>query len=199
MKTPTTFGELEQAAQLPFHEGNSLISRAKKALVESWGASIYPNWGHGYLHSSDHTAALRILLGREPTFRETYDSWHGGSKNIDAARIKEGGGGRPAEWDSMTAEGKLYAVLVHRYGINRGSKILDGMKDPDKAATQALLDEWSGGPVPPPAPPPLPPVEPPPPPPAPPVQLDYKSLLVVLRGDLAAALEKVDAALRTRP
>lgn len=196
MKTPVNYTELDEAATLPFKEGNALISRANKGLVENWGRSLYSNFGLGFLHSSDHLAALRILLEREPTFAEVYRSWHvSGSKTIDDARKKQNSG-RPSEWNSMDAQARRYAVLVHLYGIRDGSRILDGKKkDPHPDATQALLEEWSGGPVTPPAPPP--PVEPPAPPPAPP-KIDYKSLLVVLRGDLAAALEKVDEALRRR-
>lgn len=143
MKIPTTCAELYEAANLPFEEGNSLISQADNALVVECFSRIYPNFGFGYLHSSDHYAALKVLLEREPTFREVYDSYHGGSKNIDAARIKAGGGQRPAGWESWTEEQRMYAVLVHVHGITLGSKILDGKKkDPKPEKTREIMRLW---------------------------------------------------------
>lgn len=143
MKIPATCPELYEAANLPFNEGNGLISRADKALVVQCFSKIYANFGFGYLHSSDHYAALKVLLEREPTFREVYDSYHSGSKNIDAARIKAGGGQRPEGWDTWTEEQRRYAVLVHLYGITAGSKILDGKrKDPNPQQTRELMLLW---------------------------------------------------------
>jgi uncharacterized protein YndB with AHSA1/START domain len=143
MKIPTTCPELYEAANLPFQEGNTLISQADNALVVECFSKIYSNFGSGYLHSSDHYAALRVLLDREPTFREVYDSYHSGSKNIDAARIKAGGGQRPQEWEHWTEEQRRYAVLVHLYGISAGSKILDGKrKDPSPEKTRELMLLW---------------------------------------------------------
>lgn len=143
MKIPTTCPELYAAANLLFNEGNALISQADSALVVECFSKIYPNFGQGYLHSSDHYAALKVLLEREPTFREVYDSYHSGSKNIDAARIKEGGGERPLEWDSWTEQQRLYAVYVHLYGISTGSKILDGKRnDPSPQKTRDLMLLW---------------------------------------------------------
>jgi uncharacterized protein YndB with AHSA1/START domain len=143
MKIPTTCAELYEAANLPFQQGNALITQADNALVVECFTKIYPNFGFGYLHSSDHYAALRVLLEREPTFREVYDSYHGGSKNIDAARIKVGGGQRPQEWEHWTEEQRRYGVLVHLYGISAGSKIFDGKrKDPNPEKTRELMLLW---------------------------------------------------------
>ena len=165
MKIPTTCAELMAAANLPFNEGNGLISHADKGLVVECFSKIYPNFGFGYLHSSDHFAALQILLEREPTFREVYDSYHAGSKNIDLARQKAGGGLRPSEWDNWTPEQRRYGVLVHLYGITAGSKIFDGKrKDPSPEKTRDLLLLWGGVsdlPSDPPTPPPPEPTEPP--------------------------------------
>ena len=144
MKIPTTCAELYEAANLSFQEGNALISQADKALVVECFSKIYPNFGAGYLHSSDHYGALRVLLEREPTFREVYDSYHrGGSKNIDAARNKLGGGQRPQDWDQWTEDQRRYAVLVHLYGISAGSRIFDGnRKDPSPEKTHELMRLW---------------------------------------------------------
>ena len=143
MKIPTTCPELYEAANLPFQEGNNLISQADNALVVECFSKIYPNFGHGYLHSSDHYAALRVILEREPTFREVYDSYHSGSKNIDLARNKLGGGQRPPEWEQWTEEQRKYAVLVQLYGISAGSRIFDGKKeDPSPEKTRELMLLW---------------------------------------------------------
>lgn len=171
MKIPTTFAELDQASHLPFSQGNGLISLADDSLVQRWGVGIYgAKFGFGYLHSSDHYAALKVILEREPTYREVYDSYHGGSKNIDAARIKMGGGQRPQEWDQWTEEQRKYAVLVHLYGIVAGSRILDGKrKDPSPEKTKDLMRLW--GMAVPGDPPTVPPEKPEPPPETPPDKL----------------------------
>ncbi|HEX6861512.1 MAG TPA: hypothetical protein VF414_01790 [Thermoanaerobaculia bacterium] len=188
MNVPTTCAELEAAANLPFNEGNGLISRADKTLVVQCFSRIYPNFGFGYLHSSDHYAALKILLEREPTFREVYDSYHGGSRNIDAARDKAGGGLRPTDWDIWTPEQRRLNVLVHLNGITRGSKIFDGKRpDPDPEKTRNLLLLWGGVsdlPSDPPAPP-TPPVTPEPPKtePTKPVRISVKGEVVITGED----------------
>jgi hypothetical protein len=145
-KAPTTFAELDAAAALPYYRAVKAIAGADTALVESWGRKLYGSkFGHGYMHSTDHYAALLVVLDREPTYREVYDSYHlAGSKNIDAARVKSGGEQRPEGWDQMSAETKRYHVLVHRYRVVKGSKIFDGQADPDPAGTQRQLDEWNG-------------------------------------------------------
>ena len=154
----TTCAQVMELANLPFNRGQVALGKVGGSRVGNCFRAIYPNYGNGYLHSSDHYAALQILLEREPTFREVYDSYHlGGSRTIDAARVKEGGGRRPSGWATMNPEARRYAVLVHRYGISTGSKILDGkLKDPRPEETEALLREWSGGTVPVPIPTPNP-------------------------------------------
>lgn len=178
IQIPTTFDQLDTASRLPFDQANSLISRADPTLVESWGRKLYgTKFGEGYMHSTDHRAALVTLLGREPTYREVYDSYHAGSANIDAARIKSGAGDglRPDGWSSWNEEQRRYSVLVHRYGINQGSRIMAGRaKDPDPTATAKQYADWSGDVQPPqppisPVKPPLDPIKPPVDPPVDPV------------------------------
>lgn len=143
MNIPKTCEELYQAADLPFHEGNRLISLANKELVVQCFTRIYPRFGFGYLHSTDHYAALQILLGREPTFREVYDSYHSGSEKIDAARQKLNAGQRPSGWDDWTEDQRRYAVLVEIHGVNAGSRIFDGKRpDPSPEKTQNLQRLW---------------------------------------------------------
>jgi hypothetical protein len=191
---PTTFDQLDTASRLPFDQANAIISRASSTLVESWGRRLYGSkFGEGYMHSTDHRAALLIILGREPSYREVYDSYHAGSANIDLARIRSQGDSRPAEWDQWNNEQKMLAVLVSRYGINRGSRISDGrVKDPDSASTQALFTEWNGSVTTEPSKPPVgpedPPVPPKPLPPSPP------SLPSKITGTLTLT---VDGVLRT--
>ena len=188
MNVPTTCAELQAAANLPFNEGNALISRADKTLVVQCFSQIYPNFGFGYLHSSDHVAALQILLEREPTFREVYDSYHAGSRNIDLARQKAGGGLRPAEWESWSAETRRLNVLIHLHGIAKGSKIFDGKRpDPTPEKTRDLLLLWGGVsdlPSDPPTPPPPPePTDPTEPEPAKPVKITVQGEVVITAAD----------------
>jgi len=145
MNVPKNCAELQAAANLPFNEGNALISQANKEMMVQCFSQIYPNFGFGYLHSSDHYAALQILLEREPTFREVYDSYHAGSRNIDLARQKAGGGLRPEGWEGWNAETRRLNVLIHLHGISKGSKIFDGKKaDPTPDKTRDLLLLWGG-------------------------------------------------------
>lgn len=197
MKIPTTIAELNAAANLTYQEGSALISKADKALVEQWGRSLYGDrFGHPYLHASDHKAALRVLLGREPTFIEVQNSSMAGARNIDAARVKESGGERPSEWDTMSADSRRYAVLVHRYKISRGSKIFDGAKDPDPTGTAALLAEWSGGSVPDPEEPPRTEPKPEPKPELPPVApLDLAAELRAMEARINVRLDQILARL----
>ena len=164
MKIPTTFNDLYDAASLSYDEGNAVISLADKALVEAWIKYLYGG-KQPYLHTGDHKYALRIILDREPTYREVQDSSMSGSRNIDAARIKMGAGEAPPDgWATWSDSQRLYSVLVHLNKITRGSKIFDGdMEDPNPEKTAALLAAWSGGtaPAPPPPPPLPPPTEPP--------------------------------------
>lgn len=154
----TTCSQVMQLADLPFNQAQGALSKIGGTIVGTCFNAIYPNYGFGYLHSSDHYAALKILLEREPTYREVYDSYHAGSKNIDLARVKSGGGDRPSGWDEWTEQQKLYAVLTHVHGIARGSKILDGkLPDSKPEETRALMLKWGMTlPGEPPTPPPTP-------------------------------------------
>lgn len=148
MKIPATCPELMTIATLPYSQAAGLISQADPSLVSSCFSSRYPNWGHPFMHASDHKAALVILLGREPSFLEVQDSAHlTGSKNIDAARVKSGAGAdsRPSGWDDWTNDQRRYHVLVHIHGMNRGGKIFDGkikQTVAEKAKTEALIVLW---------------------------------------------------------
>jgi len=176
-KVPTTCEELFAAAQLPYRDGNALISQANKDLVVSCFTRLYPNFGHGFMHAHDHHRALVVVLGREPTFREVQDSWHlQGSRNIDLAR-KAGGGERPEDWDRWDDNSKRLAVLVHLHGMTIGGKIFEGKRqDPTPAKTQELFQLWNGG-----APPPDPDPDPDPeePKPKPKVELSGEIRLTV--------------------
>lgn len=195
----TTCSQVMDLANLPFNQGQVALGKVGGSLVGSCFRAIYPNYGNGYLHSSDHYAALQILLEREPTFREVYDSYHlSGSRNIDAARVKEGGGGRPSGWATMNPEARRYAVLVHRYGISAGSKILDGkLKDPRPEETEALLREWSGGTTPAPTPAPVPtpaptPTPSPSPAPTPPPTSRFSGTLTLTENGITRRFELVE-------
>lgn len=145
LSIPSTCPELMEAANLPYSKAVGPISQANSQLVINCFSALYPNWGHPYMHASDHKAALVILLGREPTFREVQDSAHlKGATNINAAKAKSGlGENRPEGWDDWSQFQKKLAVLTHLYGISTGSRIADGKrKDPDPEKTKALMVLW---------------------------------------------------------
>lgn len=153
--------------------------RAGTALSVQCLAQRYgPRWANtGYMKQGDHRYALIVLLGREPTYLEVFDSWIiQGSTNINAARNKTGYDitGRPTGFDGWNVDQQRLAVYVKLYGASRGSRILDGKdRDPDPAKAAELLALWRGVepipiPIPVPAPTPNPaPVPTPTPNPAP--------------------------------
>lgn len=138
--------------------------RAGTALSIDCLAQRYgPRWANtGYMKQGDHRFALTVLLGREPTYLEVFDSWIiQGSTNINAARNKVGYDvtGRPTNWDRVPPEHHRLHVLIKLYSASRGSRIFDGVApDPDPAKTAELLALWRGVevPVPEPAPVPIP-------------------------------------------
>ncbi|HET9228369.1 MAG TPA: hypothetical protein VFR31_16965 [Thermoanaerobaculia bacterium] len=144
---------------------------------------LYANFGHGFMHAHDHHRALVVVLGREPTFREVQDSWHlQGSRNIDLARQKAGGGERPEDWDRWDDNAKRLAVLVHLHGMSTGGKIFEGKrKDPTPAKTEELFRLWNGG-----VGPKDPPIDPPPVDPP-----DPKKPKVELSGEIRLTVDGV--------
>lgn len=145
--TPSTCDEIYRVANLPFHEANSILSRVDKTLLVRCFADRYQKFGYGYLHSTDHYAALKIINpNREPTFFEVYDSYHlYGSRNIDKARELTSGlpTDRPEGWETWNHNQKLMSVYTRLYGVSRGSKIFDGrLKDPTPERTAQLVALW---------------------------------------------------------
>lgn len=96
---------------------------------QRWGK----NFGqHGFMHQTDHQAALRIILGREPTWLEVEDSWSQGGANIWKARKLTDTGPDP-DWDADTL--RLYN-LMNKWGPERGQRIFAGKEpDPDAGTT----------------------------------------------------------------
>lgn len=188
--TPTTCAEvIALAGSLPFAEGEKAVGKIGGTLVGDCFAKRWPNFGFGYLHSSDHYAALKVLLEREPTFLEVYDSYHGGSGNIDAAREKMQGGDRPDGWEDWTETQRLYAVLVKVHGITKGSRILDGAPDPKPEKTRERMLLWGmklpGEPNnPPPAPPPI----------EPPAPAGFSGTLTISEGGVTRRFKVVEIA-----
>ena len=91
-------------------------------------------WGkdfgkHGFMHQTDHQAALRVILGREPTWLEVQDSWNQGGSNIWKARRITDTGPDPG-WPPETL--RLYN-LMNKWGPERGQRIFAG-KEPDPDA-----------------------------------------------------------------
>lgn len=144
---PSTCDEIYRVASLPFYEANALLSRVDKTLLVRCFADRYPKFGYGYLHSTDHYAALKILNpSKEPSFLEVYDSYHiHGSHYIDKARELTAGlpTDRPEGWEHWTYDQKRLSALTRLYGISRGSRIYDGrFKDPNPDRAAQLLALW---------------------------------------------------------
>jgi hypothetical protein len=144
MKTQPPCSDLYAIADRPYREANGLLSKVDPERIKACFGAIYPNLGTTFMHASDHHAALLILLDREPTYREVQDSAHlQGSKNIEAARKKVGGGLRPTGWDEWNESQRKQAVLTELYGIARGGRIADGKaKDPTPERTKAFMRLW---------------------------------------------------------
>lgn len=94
-------------------------------------------WGkdfgkHGFMHQTDHQAALRVVLGREPTWLEVQDSWNQGGANIWRARKLTDAGPDP-NWPPETL--RLYN-LINKWGPEKGQRIFAGKEpDPDAGKT----------------------------------------------------------------
>jgi hypothetical protein len=93
---------------------------------QRWGRNFAQ---HGFMHQTDHQAALRVILGREPTWLEVQDSWNKGGANIWKARRITDTGPDP-NWDAETL--RLYN-LMNKWGPERGQRIFSG-KEPDPDA-----------------------------------------------------------------
>mgnify|MGYP001562253440 CR=1 FL=1 len=74
---------------------------SSEKIIGYWDRLYGPRWKfHGYMHPTDHLAALRVVFQREPTLRQVYDSWvRFGPRYIREARdiqLAEGGAEEPA-------------------------------------------------------------------------------------------------------
>lgn len=105
-----------------FHGVENIIELGE----QRWGK----NFGQkGFMHQTDHQAALRVILGREPTWMEVQDSWSRGAANIWKARKLVSPGPDPS-WPPETR--RLYD-LMEKWGPEKGQRIFDG-KEPDPDA-----------------------------------------------------------------
>lgn len=86
---------------------------------QRWGKNFAQR---GYMHSTDHRAALVKIKGKEPNWLEIYDSWVSGDRTITQAFLLEPDDGSLSyclirsfnsvsrglkEWGSLTSTGKL--------------------------------------------------------------------------------------------
>lgn len=141
------------AASVTFDEGNgyfggSLSGITKLCSEARWGADYAQ---HGYMHSTDHLAALRCILKREPTYLEVYDSWSAGESAICQAR-QSGCFGDPTPFD-------LLSCLTLNLCVANGSRLYNEIVA-CKKPVPAVCAQWpapSCGNVPPPVIPPPPP------------------------------------------
>lgn len=163
-------GQAGQVGQNPFNVGSD---QAAGALIKQYGGRgnlLNPlqqqygtggNFDQGYMHSSDHQAALRQLLGREPTFDEVQKSWRSGSGNIEAARTSYNKEGVPADRrDGWTPDTYALSDAIDKQGLAAGTAAFNasrtvptpGAPPPPAAPPPAPSQPGSLGGVPPPAP-----------------------------------------------
>lgn len=141
--------------------GNNNFDVAEKLFAAFDGQSLLAageaRWGknfgqRGYMHSTDHRAALvKIRGGKEPTWLEIYDSWVSGDRNITQAFLMN------------PDDGSLSYCLIREYGsISRGQREWGSIQATGKLSNgRALEGECAKRLVPVPVEPDKPPVEPP--------------------------------------
>jgi hypothetical protein len=114
-----------EEAQAAFLGVDNLIELGEQRWRKDFGQ-------HGFMHQTDHQAALRVILGREPTWLEVQDSWNQGGENIWLARRIQDTGPDPS-WPPETL--RLYN-LINKWGPVRGQRIFAGKEpDPDAGTT----------------------------------------------------------------
>jgi len=85
-------------------DSQSFLSRGE----ERWGKNFAQN---GFMHSTDHRAALIKILGHEPMWLAVYDSWSAGDAIPTQARLMD------------PDDGTLVTCLIRQYNsISRGMK-----------------------------------------------------------------------------
>ena len=122
-----TMAEFIQRGQAIYGQENfNGVENIVELGEQRWGRNFSQ---HGFMHQTDHQAALRVILGREPTWLEVQDSWNHGGANIWKARRITDTGPDP-NWDPETL--RLYN-LMNKWGPERGQRIFAG-KEPDPDA-----------------------------------------------------------------
>lgn len=115
---------------LPFEQAQGALAQQTgggqnllAALKAQYGGG--GNFDTGFMHTTDHQAALRQLLGREPTFDEVQKSWRSGPANIEAARKSYQAQAPGVGQENWTPAQKRMNDLISQYGIVQGSKMFD--------------------------------------------------------------------------
>lgn len=127
-----TMQQFEELGSAPYEQAQASF-RGVENLIElgeqRWGKDFGK---HGFMHQTDHQAALRVILGREPSWLEVQESWNAGAANIWRARKLTDTGPDP-DWPPETL--RLYN-LMNKWGPERGQRIFAGKEpDPDAGTT----------------------------------------------------------------
>ena len=127
-----TMQEFEERGKAPYEQAQASFVGVENLIElgeQRWGKDFGK---HGFMHQTDHQAALRIILGREPSWLEVQESWNRGGENIWKARKMTDTGPDP-NWPPETL--RLYN-LMNKYGPVRGQRIFAGKEpDPDAGTT----------------------------------------------------------------
>lgn len=138
------------AAEKLFNQFDSLSLLAQGE--QRWGK----NFGQrGYMHSTDHRAALLKIKGKEPSWLEIYDSWASGDGNITQAFLMEPDDGSLSYCLIRSFNSVSRGLREWNYILSTG-KLSNGRELTGECAKR--MTQEPPGPV---EPPVIPPVEPP--------------------------------------
>lgn len=124
-----TMKQFEELGKAPYEEAQASFNGVENLIElgeQRWGKDFGKR---GFMHQTDHQAALRVILGREPSWLEVQESWNNGAANIWRARKLTDTGPDPG-WPPETL--RLYN-LMNKWGPERGQRIFAG-KEPDPDA-----------------------------------------------------------------
>lgn len=179
-----TYDQWLRLTELPIDEANAAMSGEPRVTEYKarFTGRANPDVGH-FMHEPDHAAALRVILGREPTWAEVWGSLFS-EDNVNRAWFMTLllPDGAPENWalDDGTEERRYLRNLTavrflhgnHSYAF--AAAVLDGKRrDPSPNQTAEQMAAWDAiaarrsSAKPPPSPPPPSPPPPPPPPPEP--------------------------------
>lgn len=145
-----TYEQWLQLTKLPFDEANAKMANEPKIQEYKIRFTNRANPDAGwFMHQTDHEAALKTLLDREPTWAEVWESLFS-SNNIDAAWRKSSfaADGAPNDWPPSDGTDtreymRLVTALRPYHSYSTATQIADGKRrDPHPAKTAENIRKW---------------------------------------------------------